>query len=175
MSTTTPTLAQQKGLAYACKPFAIISFLSCSYIIYYLLHKEHKRLSRIYQRLVLSMNIALLPLSTSYILGSWAVPYNTPNYVSASGTTNTCTAQGFISIMFAMVVPTYYGSLVLQAFMGMKNNYNEMKYKWIEKYIHLVAWVYPFLITLVPALTDNINPGGFGCWYGKVSFIFCGI
>jgi len=171
MSTTTPSLAQQKGLAYACKPFAIISFLSSSYIIYYLLHKERKRLSRIYQRLVLSMNIALLPLSTSYILGSWAIPEGTPNYISASGNIATCTAQGFISIMFAMVVPTYYGSLVLQAFMGMKNNYNEMKYKWIEKYIHLVAWVYPCLVTLVPALTDNINPGGFGCWYGKVSLL----
>ena len=53
--------------------------------------------------------------------------------------------------------------------MGMKNNYNESKYKWIEKYIHLIAWVYPMLVTLVPAVTDNINPGGFGCWYGKVS------
>ena len=89
-----------------------------------------------YHRLILAMNFTLLILSFTYVWGIFAVPEGTPNYYGARGTTQTCTAVGFLGITVAMTVPVYYGSLVLQAFMGMKNNFEERKYKWIEKWIH---------------------------------------
>ena len=162
-----PSETQQKALAIAPKPFAIIAFISSAYLIYYLLWKERERLERMYHRLILSMNFALLLLSFGYIWGSFAVPEGTPNYYGAVGTVQTCTAEGFMSIMVAMTVPIYYGSLVLQAFVGMKNNFKEIKYKWIEKWTHIVAWGFPLAVSTVFAATENINPSGAGCWYAK--------
>ena len=92
---------------------------------------------------------------------------HTPNYYGARGTIQTCSAEGFLAITVAMTVPAYYGSLVLQAFVGMKNNFEEQKYRWIEKLIHLVAWCIPLLIVTVLAATENINPSGSACWYAK--------
>lgn len=65
--------------------------------------------------------------------------------------------------MLQMVVPTYYGALSLQAFMGMKNKYQEEKYQWIEKYIHTIAYLIPAALCSVVAATENFNPNGAGC------------
>ena len=167
MALSTATAAQRKALAIAPIPFAIISFLSSSYVIYYLLCKERQRLRRLYHRLVLAMNIALLPLTFTYIWSEWAVPVGTTGYPLARGTIGTCTAQGFICMMFALTVPTYYASLVLQAYLGVKNNFREERYVWMEKWVHLVAYCIPFAYSMVVAATDNFNPNGSGCWYAK--------
>lgn len=158
-----PTPAQQKAFAIAPIPFATISFLASLYVIYYLLCKERQRLERMYHRLVLAMNFALLPLTFTYAWSTFAVPEGTPNYYGASGTTATCTAQGFLYVMFALTVPTYYMSLSLQAFMGIKHNFQEEKYRWIEKYIHAVAYCIPAALATVFVITESYNPNGSGC------------
>mmetsp|Transcript_9995 Transcript_9995/g.21642 ORF Transcript_9995/g.21642 Transcript_9995/m.21642 type:complete len:376 (+) Transcript_9995:82-1209(+) len=161
------TIAQQKGFTFAPIPFAAISFLSSSYVIHYLLFKERQKLQRLYHRLILAMNFALLPLSFTYVWSNFAVPEGTPNYIGASGTINTCTAQGFISVMLNMTVPTYYVSLSLQAFMGMKHKFQEENYQWIEKFIHLIAWCVPAALASILLFTDNLNPNGSGCHNAK--------
>mmetsp|Transcript_34684 Transcript_34684/g.60981 ORF Transcript_34684/g.60981 Transcript_34684/m.60981 type:complete len:393 (-) Transcript_34684:116-1294(-) len=162
-----PTIAQQKGLAFAPTPFAIISFFSSSYVIYYLICKERHKLKRLYHRLVLAMNFALLLLSFVSAWSPFAVPEGTPNFVGASGTINTCTAQGFISVMLTMTVATYYGSLSLQAFMGIKHNFKEEKYQWIEFPVHGVAWCIPAALSTIVVVTENFNPEGGGCAIAK--------
>ena len=94
------------------------------------------------------------------------MPEGTPNY-GAAGTIATCTAEGFMAVTVDMTVPIYYGSLVLQAFMGMKNNFKELKYRWIEKWIHVVAWGFPLAVSTVLAATENINPSGSRCWHAQ--------
>ena len=37
-------------------------------------------------------------------------------------------------MMFGMAAPIYYGSLSLQALMGIRHGFKEEKYAWIEKY-----------------------------------------
>ena len=69
--------------------------------------------------------------------------------------------------MFDMTVPMYYGSLVLQAFMAMRNSFKEERYRWIEKWIHIVALCYPCAVAIVIAVTENLNPAASGCWYAK--------
>ena len=101
-SSTLPTITEQRALAYAQKPFAILSFLACSYGIYYLLVKRPEKRKRLYHRLVLGMNVALIMMAFSYIWGTAAVPEGTPYYVGAKGTIDTCTAQGFICVMFCL-------------------------------------------------------------------------
>lgn len=89
-----PTPAQQKALALAPIPFAFVSFLSSSYVIYYLLGKERGRLGRLYHRLVLAMNAALMIASLITIWSPFAVPEDTPGFFAASGNVETCTASG---------------------------------------------------------------------------------
>jgi len=162
-----PTTAQQRGIAYGPMPFAAISFLSSSYVIYYLLFQQPQRLKRLYHRLVLAMNFALLPLSFTYAVSTLPVPEGTPYYAGAMGTVDICTAQGFIKLMFTLTVSTYYGCLVLQAFMGIRNNFKEDNYRWIEIPIHLVAYCIPCAYSIAFAATDNFNPAGSGCFYAK--------
>mmetsp|Transcript_1240 Transcript_1240/g.2693 ORF Transcript_1240/g.2693 Transcript_1240/m.2693 type:complete len:328 (-) Transcript_1240:232-1215(-) len=162
-----PTTAQQRAIAYAPMIFAAISFVSSSYVIYHLLFQERQKLKRLYHRLVLAMNIALLPLSFTQVWSTMAVPEGTPYYAGAMGTMNTCVVQGFIKLMFMLTVSTYYVSLVLQALMGMRNNFKEENYRWIEIPTHLVAYCIPCMFAILFAVTENINPSGNGCFYAK--------
>jgi len=123
-----------------------------------------------YHRLILAMNFALLPRSLVQFLGTWPMPAGTPYFEEAVGTVETCTASGFIGVMFSMTVPIYYCSLALQAFLGIKHNFMEEKYKHVEKWIHIFAYTVPCGIALVPALTENINPSGAFCWVAKAPF-----
>jgi len=163
---TTPTIAQQRGLAFAPMPFAAISFLASTYVIHHLLWKQQEKLKRLYHRLVLAMNFALIGLSISRFW-TFAVPAGTPFFAADWGTVNTCTVQGFMSLMFALVVPTYYASLSLQAVVAMKYKFEEEKYKWIEIPIHLMAWCFPFAMATVFVVTENFNPRSSGCWTAK--------
>ena len=90
----TPTVAQQKAGAIAPIPFAALSCLSSMYVIFHILHKEPKKRERIYHRLVLAMNVAVLLASSAWLWSSYAVPEGTPNFYMASGTIQTCTANG---------------------------------------------------------------------------------
>lgn len=91
------------------------------------------------------------------------MPDGTPDYVGAVGSIATCTAQGFIFQMLSITVPTYYGSLSLQAYLGIKNEFQEEKYRWIEIPIHIFAWCVPAAVASIVAVTENFNPKGSGC------------
>mmetsp|Transcript_17450 Transcript_17450/g.37681 ORF Transcript_17450/g.37681 Transcript_17450/m.37681 type:complete len:168 (-) Transcript_17450:689-1192(-) len=134
-----PSLAQQKGLAFAPLPFAALSFLSSAHVICHLIFRRRRKLERLYHRLVLAMNFVLLAVSVNWFWSPFAVPEGTPYHWGASGTVRTCDTQAFLYLMFALTIPTYYGSLSLQAFMGMKRNFDEEKYDWIEKYGELFS------------------------------------
>ena len=68
---TLPTITEQRALAYAQKPFAILSFLACTYGIYYLLVKRPEKRKRLYHRLMLAIFICFLPLSIVLFIGTW--------------------------------------------------------------------------------------------------------
>ena len=91
------------------------------------------------------------------------MPEGTPGFIHASGTVTTCTAQGFIFAIFFLAVPTYYGSLILQAYMGIRNNFQEEKYRWIEKWVHIIAYTLPTALAIVGVVTENFNPNAGGC------------
>lgn len=162
-----PTIAQQRAVAYAPKLGAIISFISSGYIVYHILFQEPHKRKRLYHRLVLAMNLAIMPQSLMYFWSTWAFPEETLYTVGAAGTIQTCTAQGFITIMMAQTVPFYYGSLSLQSYMAIKYKFQERNYLWIEKWVHLVAVCIPCALAIVPAVTENINPSASTCWIAK--------
>lgn len=157
------TTAQERGLAFAPMPFATLSFFSSSYVIYHLLFQKRKKLERMYHRLILALNFTLILFSVCYVWAPFAVPEGTAHKPFAAGTIQTCTAQGtclpssvfskrlscftnvhempkislnegFIFVTCLLASPVYYGSLSAQAYLSIKNNFKEEKYKWIEKW-----------------------------------------
>lgn len=102
----TSSSTEEKKLAimqFAMIPFAVISFISSSYSIYHILRSRQEKLKRMYHRLVLAMHLALLPLSVAWVLGPVAVPEGTPYYPVASGSIQTCTAQGMCAFAYFSV------------------------------------------------------------------------
>lgn len=120
-----------------------------------------------YHRLIPSMNFALLILSFMDAAGGLSIPQDTPGYIGNIGTQNTCTAQGFFTTVSAVAVMYYNASLVLQAYLGIKNNFNEEKYTWIEKWLHFFAWCAPLGWAITFAVKENFNPVLIGCAISK--------
>ena len=71
MSTEWPTTSEQRALAYAPKPFALLSFLSSLFVMYYLLIRHPEKRKRMYHRLMLSTFGCFLPLSFAIFWGTW--------------------------------------------------------------------------------------------------------
>lgn len=69
--------------------------------------------------------------------------------------------------MSAVAVMYYNASLVLQAYLGIKNNFNEEKYTWIEKWLHFFAWCAPLGWAITFAVKENFNPVLIGCAISK--------
>ena len=80
MAPPPPTLAQQRGLAYAPVPFALASLVASLCVVRHVLRRDARlRLPRqAYYRLVLAMNVALVGLAAVDAWGTWAVPAGTP-------------------------------------------------------------------------------------------------
>ncbi|KAL7535656.1 hypothetical protein ACHAXR_006638 [Thalassiosira sp. AJA248-18] len=161
MSNMWPSTTQKRALAYAPKPFAALSFLSSLFIMYYLLvrHPEKRK--------------AMPPESSPWAVG-------------ASGTSLTCSIQGFIVITFYLAFPFYYASfsifacrfecpfvlatcndfslnfailIVFTPDVALKNNFKEENYAWMEKFIHIGAYLFPLILSIVASVNDWINPG----------------
>lgn len=92
------------------------------------------------------------------------MPEGTPNYVGAAGTIQTCTAQGFMTMMFGLTIAIYYASLSIYSFFAVKNNFRQEKFQWIEKWIHGVACVIPFVLCCFTLANESFNPYGCGCF-----------
>jgi hypothetical protein len=117
------------------------------------------------------MSIAGLPMSVSWIWGNWAVPEDTPNTVGAAGSIQTCTAQGWLNLMFSQMVAVYYASLGVYSFFAIKNNFKQEDFKWIEKWIHSMAWVPPTILCSVVTAHESFNPRGTGCFIAACPFL----
>eukprot|EP00571_Detonula_confervacea_P010843 CAMPEP_0172301512 /NCGR_PEP_ID=MMETSP1058-20130122/3388_1 /TAXON_ID=83371 /ORGANISM="Detonula confervacea, Strain CCMP 353" /LENGTH=425 /DNA_ID=CAMNT_0013011655 /DNA_START=269 /DNA_END=1543 /DNA_ORIENTATION=- len=178
-----PSTSQQRALAYAQKPFAAISFLSTLFVMYYLLIRHPEKRKRLYHRLILATFCCFMPLSFAMFLGTWvskvninphnkqayeltfyphltqAMPAGTPWAVGTSGTSLTCSIQGFVEITFYLAFPFYYASFSILAYLSVKSNFKEENYAWIEKWIHIGAYLLPLTVSIVAAVNGWINPG----------------
>jgi len=154
-----PNTTQMRALAYAQKPFAALSFFSSLFVVHYLLVRRPERRKRIYHRIILSIFICIMPLSFCLFLGTWAMPAGSaPWAVGASGTSVTCSIQGFLIMVFYLAFPFYYASISVVANVAMKNNFQEEKYAWIEKWIHIGAYLPSVTISIIFAARGWIKP-----------------
>jgi len=86
------------------------------------------------------------------------MPAGTPWAVAASGTSVTCSIQGFLLTTFGYAFPFYYASLGIYAYIALKNNFLEENYAWIEKWIHIGAYLIPLSVAIAAAAKDWYQP-----------------
>ena len=146
-----PTLAQQRALVYAVKPFAALSILSSMYVFYYLLVRHPEKRSRMYHRLILATFVNLFVNSLATFARSWALPADT-NYVGAVGNNVTCSVVGAFFIVTWMTVASYYTSLSIFGLVAVKNNFRQEKFHWIEKWIHIWVYTCPLIVVICCAI-----------------------
>lgn len=104
-------------------------------------------------------------------LPSQAVPEDTSNVVGAAGSIETCTAQGWLNLMFSQSVAVYYASLGVYSFFAIKNSFKQESFRWIEKWIHLAAFVFPFTLCTVVTAHKSFNPRGTGCFIAASPYL----
>jgi len=119
-----------------------------------------------YHRIMLGCAINIMILNANRMWGSAAVPEGTPGFIGARGTTETCTAQGFLSTL-GFVVPSYYVALSVLCFLAVRNKFKVEKYQWIEKYIHVGAYVLPLSTGCYLLSVEGYNPSISECYLGS--------
>jgi hypothetical protein len=87
------------------------------------------------------------------------MPVGTTYVVGASGNNNTCEAQGFLYDWAYIAFPFYYASFSVLALVSVKHNFKEEKYVWMEKWIHLLAYVPPLIFVIYASISDWLVPG----------------
>lgn len=80
------------------------------------------------------------------------MPVGTSWAIGASGNDNTCTAQGFLYDWAYIAFPFYYASFSVLALVSVTHNFKEEKYAWIEKWIHLGAYIPPSIFLIYAAV-----------------------
>ena len=162
------TDAQRITLATVPRIAACISLVSSGYMA---VAAFRQRRSRIYHRLMFGLTIHMIQYSVWNIYGPAAVPVGTPNVWGAAGNTKTCTAQGFFLQIASQAGYFYYVLLAAYSFQAVRNNFNEEKYIWMEKWIHVAVHVWPIGTAFYLLSIEAFNSlGHYSCWISSIPF-----
>lgn len=111
---------QQIALAIVPKFTSFLSLLGSSWVILEVTTQKEKAQS-VYHRLLCAMSIYDVLESVWNFCSTWPIPRGTPNIWGASGTTQTCTAQGFF-LQLGLAIPMYNASLSIYYLLVIKYN-----------------------------------------------------
>jgi hypothetical protein len=113
-----------------------------------------------------SINVMLF--SIWELWGTAAVPVGTPNVYGARGTEATCSAQGFLFQVFIFSVLCYYSGLSFYCFMAVRHSFDVCKYEWVEKWIHIGAYICPLFSASYLLGKDAFHPTIHTCFIASV-------
>ena len=82
------------------------------------------------------------------------------------GNTTTCDIQGFFLHVCYFSALFYYSFFSVYSYAGVLNNFRVYRYGWIEKYIHIVAHLYPVGSGILLLVHQNFNPVTYGICQG---------
>ena len=105
------SLAQQRQLAIWPKVTGSLSIMGSASIIYEVLRDKKKR-RKVYHRIMLAMSLIDVNTSFWYALSTWPMPKDTQGVAYASGTQQSCTAQGFF-VQLGLATPMYNVALAI--------------------------------------------------------------
>jgi hypothetical protein len=108
------------------------------------------------------------------IYGAAAVPKETTNAIGNVGTILTCSISGFCSYCSCFIACSYYCSFAIYSYVGVLNNFKEIKYIWIEKYIHILVHIYPIASGIYILTQKAFNNTGAGYCFIQRDPLGCG-
>ena len=155
--------SQSKTLALLPKFTGSLSVLGSTYIFQDLvLHKNPTR--RVYHRLVLGLSCADMIASIIFILSTWPIPETHGVYL-ASGTTQTCTAQGFFNELGNLATPLYNASLCAYYVLVILMEWVEERIRSrAEPFMHALPITISAVISILGLPFNVYNNSGFLCW-----------
>eukprot|EP00584_Thalassiosira_punctigera_P007922 CAMPEP_0172535842 /NCGR_PEP_ID=MMETSP1067-20121228/7677_1 /TAXON_ID=265564 ORGANISM="Thalassiosira punctigera, Strain Tpunct2005C2" /NCGR_SAMPLE_ID=MMETSP1067 /ASSEMBLY_ACC=CAM_ASM_000444 /LENGTH=453 /DNA_ID=CAMNT_0013320799 /DNA_START=364 /DNA_END=1725 /DNA_ORIENTATION=+ len=126
----------------------------------------HKKpIHRVYHRLVLGLSCSDMIASIVNILSTWPIPEGSAGVYLASGTTQTCTAQGFFNELGNLATPLYNASLCAYYVLVVRDGWMEDHIRTkAEPWMHLVPATIAFTIAILGIPFTLYNNSGWLCW-----------
>lgn len=152
---------QQKILAWAPKPIALISFL-CAVYFFVDIARHQARRCKVYHRLIMAMMLCSAIFSVACFIGPWAMPSQSEKFRS-SGTVTTCTVQGFALIFFGAAITHYYSMLALFAHIAVKCDFNEEILRRFEPLFHILSLCIPLSFAIFAVALNFVHGNGAIC------------
>lgn len=151
----------QRAMAIAPKCTGFISLCASTFIVQHVL-RDRKRRNLTYHRLLCGMSMSDMIGSLMCVLSTWPIPKG--EAFLASGTVQTCSAQGFFNQTAALCTPTYNISLAIYYLLVVVRGWKEHRVAGVEKYLH----AFPIAAGLGTGITGLVmklyNGAGWICW-----------
>ena len=93
-----------------------------------------------------------------YVLGTVFIPREYEEYNGNYGTIGTCTFQGFVLFVCIRSAAMYYASFSIYSYVATLNDFDNNKYKWCEKWIHIFVHSYALLNGFYVLAVEGYNP-----------------
>jgi hypothetical protein len=119
------------------------------------------------------MSFYLFLTGICILVGTAAIPSTDDNAIGNIGTITTCTIQGFLVQLGSMISILYYCCFSLYSYVGVINNFQDSKIKWIEKYIHVGVHIYPISSAIYLTYKEAFNNTGIGYCHIQSSALGC--
>ena len=133
--------SQQITLAIVPKFTSFLSLLGSSWVILEVLTEQEKRRS-VYHRLLCAMSIYDVLESIWNFASTWPIPAGTTGIWAASGTRQTCSAQGFF-LQLGLAIPMYNASLSIYYLLVIRYNMQDTKLKRrVEPCMHVFSFLF---------------------------------
>lgn len=156
--------AHSKTLALLPKFTGFLSLLG-SFFIFQDVVFHKKPIHRVYHRLVLGLSCSDMIASIVNILSTWPIPEGSNGVYLASGTTQTCTAQGFFNELGNLATPLYNASLCLYYVLVIRNSWAEDRIRSrAEPFMHIIPIAVAFTIAILGIPFTLYNNSGWLCW-----------
>lgn len=119
-----------------------------------------------YSRIIFGLSIGDVIQSICVLASPFAAP-SSPTHIFGTGSTQSCDAVGFFLIVGSVAVPWYTLFLTFYFLKRVKYRLTPQKFaKREEKWLHILIWVYSFVVGFYSLAKKQINPtqGGSLCY-----------
>jgi len=125
----------------------------------------HKRpINRVYYRIMIGLSCSDMIASTVNIFSTWPMPPDSGTFL-ASGTTATCTAQGFFNELGNVATPLYNTSLCAYYVLIIRQAWSEDRIRVrAEPYMHAMPILIALTIAILGLPFTLYNNSGWLCW-----------
>lgn len=156
--------AKQILLAVLPKVSGTLSFIGSS-IIFQDVIRNKKRRNTVYSRLMLGLSTFDVMASIVNIMSTWSIPSDVPNLFGSSGTTATCTAQGFFNETGNVTTPVYNTMLCVYFTLIIRKGWTEKQIQKYEPILHAIPLGIGWTMGITGLPLKLYNPSGWLCWF----------